>query len=81
MQCLAPMGADGTAGHPITWSILARDADGGFGTAIASKFLAVGALCRHSWRDAITLATHARMNPLYGAAGLSLRPQGLDAQP
>ena len=29
----------------MTWSILARDADGRFGVAIASRFFAVGALC------------------------------------
>jgi len=28
----------------MTWSIIARDADGAFGIAIASKFFAVGAI-------------------------------------
>ncbi|MBE0549075.1 MAG: DUF1028 domain-containing protein, partial [Rubrivivax sp.] len=34
----------------MTWSILARDADGRFGVAIASRFFAVGALCLHTQR-------------------------------
>ena len=29
----------------MTWSIVARDADGAFGVAVASRFFAVGALC------------------------------------
>jgi uncharacterized Ntn-hydrolase superfamily protein len=29
----------------MTWSIVARDGQGRFGVAIASRFLAVGALC------------------------------------
>ena len=57
----------------MTWSILARDADDRFGVAIASRFFAVGALCVHTRRGVGALATQARMNPLYGPAGLSLR--------
>ena len=34
----------------MTWSILARDARGRFGVAIASRFFAVGALCAHTRR-------------------------------
>lgn len=63
----------------MTWSILARDADGNFGIAIASKFFAVGALCIHSRRGVGVLATQALMNPMYGAAGLDLLAQGLTA--
>ena len=63
----------------MTWSILARDADGSFGLAIASKFFAVGALCIHSRRGVGALATQALMNPLYGAAGLGLLAEGLGA--
>ena len=63
----------------MTWSILARDADGSFGLAIASKFFAVGALCIHSRRGVGALATQALMNPLYGAVGLGLLSQGLGA--
>ncbi len=64
----------------MTWSILARDADGSLGIAIASKFFAVGALCIHSRRGVGVLATQALMNPLYGAAGLDLLAQGLAAE-
>jgi uncharacterized Ntn-hydrolase superfamily protein len=63
----------------VTWSILARDADGSFGVAIASRFFAVGALCVHTRAGVGALATQALMNPLYGAAGLALLQEGLDA--
>ena len=32
----------------MTWSIVARDPDGTFGVAVASRFFAVGALCPHA---------------------------------
>ncbi len=54
----------------MTWSLLARTADGRFGAAIASRFFAVGAFCLHSRRGVGVLATQALMNPLYGPAGL-----------
>jgi len=54
----------------MTWSILARDAEGRFGVAIASRFLAVGALCVHTRRAVGALSTQALLNPLYGPAGL-----------
>jgi len=41
---LRPQSARKTA---VTWSIVARDADGTFGVAVASRFFAVGALCPH----------------------------------
>jgi uncharacterized Ntn-hydrolase superfamily protein len=63
----------------MTWSILARDAQGHFGAAIASRFFAVGALCVHTQRGVGALATQALMNPLYGAAGLSLLSAGNSA--
>ena len=63
----------------MTWSILARDADGRLGIAIASRFFAVGALCMHTRRGVGALSTQALMNPLYGPAGLDLLAQGLDA--
>jgi len=56
----------------MTWSILARDDDGRFGVAIASRFFAVGALCVHTRRGVGALATQALMNPLYGPLGLQL---------
>ncbi len=60
----------------MTWSILARDDDGRFGVAIASRFFAVGALCVHTRRGVGALATQALMNPLYGPAGLALLAEG-----
>lgn len=60
----------------MTWSILARDAQGRFGVAIASCFFAVGALCVHTRRGVGALATQALMNPLYGPAGLDLLSAG-----
>jgi len=54
----------------MTWSILARDGEGRFGAAIASRFFAVGALCVHTRRGIGAVATQALMNPLYGPAGL-----------
>ena len=64
----------------MTWSILARDADGRFGIAIASRFFSVGSLCIHSQARVGALATQALMNPLYGPQGLALLAQGLSAQ-
>lgn len=64
----------------MTWSLLARDADGRFGMAIASRFFAVGALCIHARRGVGALATQALMNPLYGAQGLDLLAQGLSPE-
>ena len=60
----------------MTWSLIARDADGRFGVAIASRFFAVGALCVHTQRGVGAIATQALMNPLYGPAGLMLLAQG-----
>jgi len=60
----------------MTWSILARDAQGRFGVAIASRFFAVGALTVHTRRGVGALATQALMNPLYGTAGLDLLSAG-----
>ena len=64
----------------MTWSIVARDASGQFGVAVASKFFAVGALCAHTRRGVGALSTQALMNPLYGAACLDLLAQGMTAQ-
>ncbi|HEX6703464.1 MAG TPA: DUF1028 domain-containing protein [Albitalea sp.] len=60
----------------MTWSILARDGDGRFGVAIASRFFAVGALCVHTRRGVGALCTQALMNPLYGPAGIALLAEG-----
>ena len=61
----------------MTWSIVARDADGSFGVAIASRFFAVGALCVHTRRAAGALSTQALTNPLYGLAGIDLLVAGM----
>lgn len=63
----------------MTWSILARDADGRLGVAIASRFFAVGALCVHTRAGVGALSTQALMNPLYGPQGLALLAGGHDA--
>ncbi len=60
----------------MTWSIIARDGEGRFGVAIASKFFAVGALCVHTRRGVGALCTQALMNPLYGPAGLDALERG-----
>jgi uncharacterized Ntn-hydrolase superfamily protein len=64
----------------MTWSILARDEQGRFGVAIASRFFAVGALCVHTRRGVGALATQALMNPLYGPKGIALLAEGLPPQ-
>ena len=48
----------------MTWSIVARNADGAFGVAVASKFFAVGALCPHARSGVGALSTQALVNPL-----------------
>ena len=63
----------------MTWSIIARDGDGRFGVAIASRFFAVGVLCVHTQRGVGALSTQALMNPLYGPAGLALLDAGHSA--
>ena len=64
----------------MTWSIIARDDDGRFGIAIASCFLAVGALCAHTRRAVGAVATQALLNPLYGPAGLDRLAAGETAE-
>jgi uncharacterized Ntn-hydrolase superfamily protein len=54
----------------MTWSIVARDASGAFGVAIASRFFAVGALCPHVRSNVGALATQALVNPLLAAPAL-----------
>src|SRR5215203_2262607 len=61
----------------MTWSLIARDANGHFGVAIASRFFAVGALCIHTRRAVGALSTQALMNPLYGPAGIDLLAEGV----
>jgi len=56
----------------MTWSIVARDADGAFGVAVASRFFAVGVHCPHARSGVGALCTQALVNPHYGARGLDL---------
>lgn len=56
----------------MTWSIIARDASGAFGVAIATRFFAVGALCPHAESGVGALSTQALINPHYGRQGLEL---------
>jgi uncharacterized Ntn-hydrolase superfamily protein len=64
----------------MTWSLIAREPDGRFGVAIASRFFAVGALCVHTRAGAGALCTQALMNPLYGHQGLEALSRGLSTQ-
>jgi len=63
----------------MTWSIVARDASGVFGVAIATRFFAVGALCPHAQSGAGALSTQALVNPHYGSEGLELLRAGVPA--
>ncbi|MEO8655397.1 MAG: DUF1028 domain-containing protein [Ramlibacter sp.] len=64
----------------MTWSIIALDASGAFGIAIASRFFAVGALCPHARSGVGAVATQALVNPLYAAPALEGLAQGLRPQ-
>jgi uncharacterized Ntn-hydrolase superfamily protein len=63
----------------MTWSIIARDASGAFGVAIATRFFAVGALCPHAASGAGALSTQALVNPHYGREGIELLRAGVPA--
>ena len=63
----------------MTWSIIARDASGAFGVAIATRFFAVGALCPHAESGVGALSTQALVNPHYGRQGLELLRSGVPA--
>lgn len=62
----------------MTWSIVARDATGALGVAVASKFFAVGALCPHARGGVGALATQALVNPLLAAPALQGMAQQRD---
>src|SRR5438477_7053122 len=64
----------------MTWSIIAGDADGAFGIAIASKFFAVGAICPHGEGGVGALSTQALPNPLWGYRGMRLLREGMPAK-
>jgi uncharacterized Ntn-hydrolase superfamily protein len=63
----------------MTWSIIARDASGAFGVAIATRFFAVGALCPHASGGIGALSTQALVNPTFGPRGLRLLADGVAA--
>jgi uncharacterized Ntn-hydrolase superfamily protein len=56
----------------MTWSIVARDADGALGVAVASRFFAVGALCPYARSAVGAVSTQALVNPNYGPAALDM---------
>jgi uncharacterized Ntn-hydrolase superfamily protein len=64
----------------VTFSIVARDpGTGDLGIAVASKFLAVGAVVPHARAGVGAIATQAAANVRYGADGLALLAEGLTA--
>jgi uncharacterized Ntn-hydrolase superfamily protein len=63
----------------MTWSLVARDASGAFGVAVASRFFAVGALCPGVRARRGALSSQALMNPLYVRDGLAALDEGLAA--
>jgi uncharacterized Ntn-hydrolase superfamily protein len=64
----------------MTWSIVALDANGALGVAVASRFFAVGALCPAVRAGRGALCTQALMNPLYARDGLAALAAGESAQ-
>ncbi|MGM9320104.1 DUF1028 domain-containing protein, partial [Deinococcus aquaticus] len=65
----------------MTFSIVGRDArTGDLGVAVASKFLAVGALVPFVQGGVGAVATQSYVNPTFGPEGLRLLSGGLDAQ-
>jgi uncharacterized Ntn-hydrolase superfamily protein len=64
----------------VTWSIIARERESGnFGIAVATKFLAVGALVPHTAAGFGAVATQALVNRHYGVRGLDLLRAGESA--
>ncbi|MEQ1648660.1 MAG: DUF1028 domain-containing protein [Hyphomicrobiaceae bacterium] len=61
----------------MTWSIIAHDAEAGhIGIAVASKFLAVGALVPAIKSGVGAIASQAFINPMFRARGLALLSAG-----
>jgi uncharacterized Ntn-hydrolase superfamily protein len=60
----------------MTWSLVARAADGAFGVAVASRAFAVGALCPHARSGVGALSTQALVNPNYAIPALDLLAEG-----
>ena len=64
----------------MTWSIIARDpASGELGIAVATRFVAVGALVPHLDPAAGAVATQALVNPYLGIDGIALLRGGASA--
>ena len=64
----------------MTWSIVARDPETGFfGIAVATRVLAVGALCPWTEAKVGALASQALINPSLGPCGLTLLCEGYPA--
>ena len=61
----------------MTWSLVARDASGALGVAVASRFFAVGALCPAVRNGKGALSTQALMNPLYARDAIAALEEGL----
>ena len=65
----------------MTFSIVAYDPNNGdIGVAVASKFLAVGAVVPWAQAEIGAIATQSLANMSFGPDGLALLAQGLDAQ-
>jgi uncharacterized Ntn-hydrolase superfamily protein len=67
--------------HPSTFSIVAYDPqENAWGIAVASKFLAVGAVVPWACAGQGAVATQSYANTTYGPRGLALMASGLSAQ-
>jgi len=60
----------------MTWSLIARDASGAFGIAVATKNFAVGCRVPHLESKIGAVATQALSNPFYGVNGIKLLREG-----
>jgi len=63
----------------MTWSLIARDASGAFGVAVATKNFAVGCRVPHIESGIGAVATQALSNPFYGVNGIKLLREGKSA--
>ena len=63
----------------MTWSLIARDASGAFGIAVATKNFAVGCRVPHIESGIGAVATQALSNPFYGVNGIKLLREGKSA--
>jgi uncharacterized Ntn-hydrolase superfamily protein len=61
----------------MTWSLIARDASGAFGIAVATKNFAVGCRVPFVAAGIGAVATQALVNPFYGVHGLAYLRDGV----